>query len=169
MARNIEIKARVANLDELMARVSLLASSGPERIFQDDTFFECAEGRLKLRMFSTAAGELIFYRRANQTGPKESFYVRSPTANPESLREALTLAYGAAGRVIKDRIVYMVGRTRVHLDSVQGLGTFLELEVVLQEEEASEQGVQEAHALMRQLGVAHECLEARAYVDLLFT
>ncbi len=57
MARNIEIKARVARLDELVTRVSPLASSGPERIFQDDTFFECPAGRLKLRMFSTAAGD----------------------------------------------------------------------------------------------------------------
>ena len=154
MARNIEIKARVANLNELVARVSPLACSGPERIFQDDTFFECSEGRLKLRKFSADAGELIFYRRANQTGPKESFYVRSPTASPESLREALTLAYGATGRVIKNRIVYMVGRTRVHLDTVQGLGTFMELEVVLQDEESAEQGEQEAQALMQQLGVA---------------
>jgi predicted adenylyl cyclase CyaB len=167
MARNIEIKARVAQLDSLVAKVTPLATSGPEHIFQDDTFFECPQGRLKLRMFSTVAGELIFYRRANQTGPKESFYVRSPTASPESLREALTLAFGATGRVIKDRIVYMVGRTRVHLDTVQGLGMFMELEVVLQGEDTAEQGVQEAHALMQQLGVAQEHLEARAYVDLL--
>jgi len=58
-----------------------------------------------------------------------------PTAAPDALREALTLAYGVIGRVRKVRTLFMAGRTRIHLDRVEGLGEFLELEVVLAEHE----------------------------------
>jgi predicted adenylyl cyclase CyaB len=167
MARNIEIKARIADLALIEARVAGLAQHGPEQIAQDDTFFRCEHGRLKLRAFSDAAGELIFYRRADQAGPKESFYVRSSTAEPAALRELLTLAHGQVGRVRKQRTLYLVGRTRVHLDRVEGLGEFLELEVVLRDGEPAEAGVAEAHALMAQLQVSAGQLVEQAYVDLL--
>jgi adenylate cyclase class IV len=75
VARNIEIKARVDDLAQIAARVAVLADQGPTEIVQDDTLFACERGRLKLRAFSATAGEPIFYRRADQAGPKESFYV----------------------------------------------------------------------------------------------
>jgi predicted adenylyl cyclase CyaB len=167
MARNIEIKARVTDPAALTARAAALATQGPVEIGQDDTFFRCDAGRLKLRIFADRSGELIFYRRTDQAGPKESFYVRSPTASPDSLREALELAYGVVGRVIKLRTLFLVGRTRVHLDRVQGLGDFLELEVVLDDAEPQEQGVEEAHELMASLGVEPALLIEDAYVDML--
>jgi len=167
MARNIEIKARVDDLAELACRAAAIATQGPTEIAQDDTFFRCESGRLKLRAFSATDGELIFYRRADAHGPKESFYVRTPTATPDSLRECLSLAYGRAGRVVKQRTLYLVGRTRVHLDRVDGLGDFMELEVVLQDEEPVEAGIREAHALMERLGVHPSQLVETAYVELL--
>jgi predicted adenylyl cyclase CyaB len=167
MARNIEIKARIDDLRDIQIRAAALADQGPIEIAQDDTFFRCAEGRLKLRAFSNQTGELIFYRRADQAGPKESFYVRSPTQSPDSLRHALTLAYGLAGRVVKQRTIFLVGRTRIHLDRVQGLGDFLELEVVLSDGESAKVGQREAEGLLIQLRIAPEQLVATAYVDLL--
>ena len=167
MPRNVEIKARLDNFSAVAAKAAALADHGPIAIAQDDTFFRCDHGRLKLRVFSETEGELIFYRRSDRQGPKESFYVRSPTASPSTLREALTLAHGEVGRVIKDRTLYLIGRTRVHLDQVQGLGDFLELEVVLEDGEPLEAGVQEAHRLMKALGVAPSQLVGGAYVDLL--
>lgn len=167
MARNIEIKARIASVRALVPRAAALATEAPVDIHQDDTFFRCANGRLKLRAFSAASGELIFYRRPDQHGPKESFYLRSPTTEPDTLRESLTLAYGQSGRVRKHRTLFLAGRTRIHLDRVEGLGDFLELEVVLGEDEASEAGVREAHELMAALGVEPAQLIEGAYVDLL--
>ncbi|PTU30566.1 class IV adenylate cyclase [Stenotrophobium rhamnosiphilum] len=167
MPRNIEIKARIQSVQTLVPKAAAVATSGPIEITQDDTFFRCESGRLKLRAFSATEGELIFYRRANEQGPKESFYVRTPTANPEGLRECLSLAYGQVGRVLKHRTLYLVGRTRVHLDQVKGLGHFLELEVVLEENEPIEVGVAEAHSLLGQLGVEPSQLVETAYVDLL--
>jgi len=167
MPRNIEIKARIDSVEALAPKAAAAATEDPIEIAQDDTFFRCESGRLKLRAFSATNGELIFYRRANQQGPKESFYVRTPTTSPESLRECLSLAYGQVGRLVKQRTLYLVGRTRVHLDRVEGLGHFLELEVVLQDDEPVEVGVREAHALMARLGVEPSQLVDTAYVDLL--
>ncbi len=167
MPRNVEIKARIDSIEALAALVAPWADQGPTPITQDDTFFRCDNGRLKLRSFSATEGELIFYRRADAAGPKESFYVIARSHEPDVLREALTLAYGQAGRVRKQRTLFLIGRTRVHLDRVDGLGEFLELEVVLRDGEPVSAGRHEAQALMARLGVTDSQLITGAYVDLL--
>ena len=167
MPRNIEIKARIESIELLLPKALAIADQGPVEIEQDDTFFRCDAGRLKLRTLSPSAGELIFYRRADQQGPKESFYQLTPTHEPDRLRETLSLAWGQIGRVQKKRTLLLVGRTRIHLDRVQGLGHFLELEVVLEEDEPLEAGMQEANDIMAQLGVEPSRLIKGAYLDLL--
>lgn len=167
MARNIEIKARLADIDATLALARPLADGEPQLIAQDDTFFNAAKGRLKLRAFADGRGELIYYERPDQAGPKTSFYVLSPTASPDTLREALTLAHGQIGRVRKLRTLLLAGRTRIHLDRVEGLGDFMELEVVLADDDAMQDGVAEAHALMARLGIAADQLIDVAYLDLL--
>lgn len=167
MARNIEIKARVASLAAVESLAAALSGKEPVAIAQDDTFFACPDGRLKLRAFSDGTGELIFYRRADDTGPKESFYVISPTSSPDTLRDALGLAYGVIGRMRKQRLLFMAGRTRIHLDRVEGLGEFLELEVVLRDGESAEAGMAEARELLASLRIAPEQLVSGAYLDLL--
>jgi len=168
MARNVEIKARLEDPDACTARIAALGlCAGATDFIQDDTFFRCQSGRLKLRATPAGAAELIYYRRADRHGPKESFYVRTPTREPDSLRECLSLAYGEAGRVVKHRTVFIAGRTRIHLDRVEGLGHFLELEVVLDDGEGTEAGAREARELMDKLGIEPHQLIAEAYVDLL--
>jgi predicted adenylyl cyclase CyaB len=169
VSRNVEIKARITSVEALLPRVEAVADQGPFEIRQDDTYFACNAGRLKLRMFSKAEGEIIYYRRADQQAPKESFYLRSPTSAPETLRESLTLAYGQTGRVQKHRTLFLAGRTRIHLDRVSGLGHFLELEVVLEEHESTEVGVREANELVVRLGVERSQLIEGGYFDLLRT
>src|SRR5215510_15640004 len=90
-----------------------------------------------------------------------------PVAAPDSLREALSLAYGQVGRVRKHRTLYVVGRTRVHLDRVEGLGQFVELEVVLCDGEDTTPGIEEAQRLMALLGISSSQLIDGTYVDLL--
>ena len=167
MPRNIEIKAKIESIELLLPKALAIADQGPVEIEQDDTFFRCDAGRLKLRTLSPSAGELIFYRRADQQGPKESFYQLTPTHEPDRLRETLSLAWGQIGRVQKKRTLLLVGRTRIHLDRVQGLGHFLELEVVLEEDEPLEAGMQEANDIMAQLEVEPSQLIEGAYLDLL--
>ena len=167
MPRNIEIKARIASVELLQSRAAALADQGPVEIAQDDRFYECPNGRLKLRRFAADRGELIFYRRADEHGPKESFYLRSPTTDPDGLHATLAAAWGERGRVLKQRTLYLAGRTRIHLDRVEGLGDFLELEVVLADDEPADAGVREAHALMARLGVEPSQLVQGAYLDAL--
>ena len=167
MARNVEIKARIESVEALLPVARAIAGGEPETILQDDSFFPCPHGRLKLRDFGDGRGELIQYERPDATGPKTSTYVRSPTPSPATLRDALERGLGSLGRVRKRRLLLLAGRTRIHLDRVEGLGDFLELEVVLRDGEAEADGVAEAHALMVRLGVQPDQLLEGAYLDLL--
>jgi predicted adenylyl cyclase CyaB len=167
VARNIEIKAYIDSIQTTLPKALALASAAPIQIYQDDTFFQCSNGRLKLRMFDPANGELIFYRRANQAGPRESFYLVTPTSEPNTLRDVLSAGQGVIGRVIKNRTLIMCGRARIHLDRVEGLGEFLEVEVVLDDDESPENGIAEALLLMNDLGISQTQLIEDAYVDML--
>jgi adenylate cyclase class IV len=124
-------------------------------------------GRLKLRRSPTAAAELIHYHRPDTGEAKASDYVRVPVPDPAALREALTRACGLLGRVRKQRWLLLAGATRIHLDRVEGLGDFMELEVVLREGQSDADGATIAEALMQPLGLADAPRLAGAYLDLL--
>jgi len=167
MPRNVEIKARVPDLAAVRTRAVSLVSIPAELVSQVDTFFAVPRGRLKLREFADGAGELIVYERADRNGPKESDYVRVGCADPQALREALARALPVRGQVRKRREVFFAGRTRIHLDQVEGLGSFVELEVVLRAGESVEDGEREARDLMQKLAIPDGALVAAAYIDLL--
>ena len=167
MPRNIEIKARISDLAALRARAASVATAAPIIIDQVDAFFDAPLARLKVRAFSDGSGELIAYRRADRHGPKESVYSRTACGDAAGLAAALAAALPLRGRVVKRRELFMAGRTRIHLDDVEGLGTFLELEVVLRDGEAAADGEREACELMRALGVDARDLVPDAYIDLL--
>jgi len=165
-ARNVEVKARVPDLADVEHRARAFATEGPVDLAQDDTFFACANGRLKLRQFGDGRGELIHYLRADDAGPKTSDYLITPTTAPESLRESLSRAFGAVGRVRKKRRLCIADRTRIHLDQVEDLGSFVELEVVLRDGETAESGTAVARRILALLGIAESQLVRGAYVDI---
>ena len=167
MPSNIEIKARAEDFARKQELAERLAGGPPETIRQQDTFFPCANGRLKLRRLAEDRGELIAYRRDDVAGTKQSDYLLYRTAEPEALRGVLAEAMGTGIVVTKTRRLYLVGQTRVHLDEVEGLGTFLELEVVLAEGQAAEEGHRVAREIMEKLAVREEDLIEGAYADLL--
>jgi predicted adenylyl cyclase CyaB len=167
MATNIEIKARVDDFEALKARAQALSDQPLKILPQEDTFFNTAKGRLKLRIQAPHMGQLIYYERPDQEGPKRSDYHLAETSDPENLKQALSLALGVRGVVRKTRYLYMVGQTRVHLDDVEGLGHFMELEVVMREDQSDAEGQTIAEDLMRKLGVRAEALIEGAYMDLI--
>ena len=168
MNRNVEIKAKVADLAAVRRTVERLADKGPVVLEQEDTFFHCLEGRLKLRCFRDGTpAELIAYRRGDAAGPKESRYVIYRTSDPQGLLAVLSAALEVRAVVRKRRTLYLIGPTRVHLDEVEGLGQFVELEVVLQPGQAVADGVAVAHDIMARLGIPQDQLVEKAYVDLL--
>lgn len=165
MPSNIEIKARVKD-PARFRRVAEGLSTRQETLYQEDTFFASPSGRLKLRCFPDGSGELIYYERVDQEGPKQSRYWISRTQDPRGLHLTLSNALGAIGVVRKTRQVFMVGDTRVHLDQVDGLGVFAELEVVLQTGQTVEEGTSIATELMQTLGIEKADLIEGAYLDL---
>ncbi|XP_059703629.1 uncharacterized protein LOC132327940 isoform X3 [Haemorhous mexicanus] len=136
-------------------------------LLQTDTFFRVPRGRLKLRRTQDGRGELIFYERPDSAGPKLSRFSITPTADPEGLQAVLSQSLGVLGTVRKERLLFLLGQTRLHLDRVQGLGDFLELEVVLRPEQSEEDGQRLARELLRELGIGEQDLISGAYLDLL--
>jgi adenylate cyclase class IV len=167
MPRNIEVKVRIASVEALLPRARALADLDADLLEQDDSFFAVPHGRLKLRDFGDGHAELIHYHRPDRPHARASDYVRVPVADPDALREALARACGSAGRVRKRRWLLRVGQTRVHLDRVEGLGDFMELEVVLRDGQSDDDGCAIAERLMQRLGLELAPRIAGAYVDLL--
>jgi len=167
MAQNIEIKAFAIDFSKQSEIAKSLSGGEPEIIQQEDIFFNVPAGRLKLRVFSPARSELIFYQRPDQQGPKISQYEISKSDDPNGMKSILKKAFGIRNTVVKTRYLYMSGRTRIHFDKVDSLGEFIELEVVLSDSERLEDGEQEAQILMDQLGIETDHLIEAAYIDLL--
>lgn len=167
MGRNVEIKARLVDPEACFERARAIADGPEQELAQRDTFFASAQGRLKLRELSERVGCLIYYERPDAEGPKLSRYILTETGDPSGLRTALAAAWGVIGEVRKRRRLLMVGRTRIHIDAVDGLGDFLELEVVLGRDEPVEAGEAEARRLMTALGIGPDALVTGAYHDLL--
>jgi predicted adenylyl cyclase CyaB len=136
-------------------------------LHQEDTFFRVNAGRLKLRDFGSDRGELIWYQRIDQAGPKESAYSITKTDDPRGLKGVLAAALGLLGVVRKTRELYLVGQTRIHLDQVEGLGDFVELEFVLQEDQSFDEGHTAVLVLMKDLGLSQDDLVTHAYIDLI--
>ena len=144
-----------------------MADHGPEIIHQEDVFFHGDNGRLKLRRFSDTAGELIFYQRPDGRKPLESRYSRSPTTDPDGITEVLSKSLGVRGVVKKTRTLYWSGQTRIHIDEVDGLGSFMELEVVLEPHQSTTEGTRIANHIMETLEIEENALIEVAYIDLL--
>ncbi|HEY86272.1 MAG TPA: class IV adenylate cyclase [Chloroflexi bacterium] len=167
MAANIEIKAKVNDPLALQERAESLSDTPASIIHQEDIFFHTPQGRLKLRILAPDRGELIHYQRSNAAGPKRSDYLIASTADPTALKAVLTASLGERGVVKKRRTLYLAGNTRIHLDEVEGLGDFMELEVVLGPGQNDEAGETIASELMAKLGIAEADLIDAAYIDLL--
>ncbi len=127
--RNIEIKASCPDLDGAREVARALGAEYRGVLAQIDTYFRLAEGRLKLREIEGAAAELIFYRRENRPGAKESSYDLSIVSDPEGTKRIVASALGVRVVVQKRRELWYLERTRLHLDEVERLGRFFEFEV----------------------------------------
>ena len=169
MGRNIEIKAKAADFArqrELAAKLAT-GAGGPTLILQHDTFYSVPRGRLKLRRFADGTGQLIQYDRPDTAQAKASRYTIVPVSDVAAMHQCLQQALGIWCEVKKRRTLYLADRTRIHLDEVEQLGHYLELEVVLQDDEPESAGIAEAQHLMHQLEIRPEHLITGAYADLL--
>jgi homotetrameric cytidine deaminase len=169
--RNVELKARDPDPARTLKRALALGAEDKGEMTQRDTYFEGARGRLKLREQDTDGtalwDELIEYSRPDSTDARTSTYRRVPVADAAPLREALDSAYGTLVAVTKRRRLLLWEGVRIHLDQVEGLGSFLEFEAV--SEPGSDLTLEE-HKVARlrsELGVKDEDLVATSYSDLM--
>ncbi len=167
MNTNIEIKAKARDFLKQKNLAQNLADTAEQLIYQDDTFFDVLKGRLKLRIFSPTKGELIYYQREDSKPPKRSNYCISETNNPYTLKEALSLALPVRGSLRKKRHLFLAGQTRIHFDEVESLGNFIELEVVMKDNQPADEGLKIADDLMKKLEIRNADLINCAYIDLL--
>lgn len=165
--RNIELKARLTDLDAArkIARSIMTKQLGLQE--QTDTYFHCPNGRLKLRQIEHTHAQLVWYARPDEVGSKASDYRLVPVTNPETLKAALSDAYGIWCVVRKRREIYLYHNVRIHLDEVEDLGTFLEFEAVLGPAVDDAQGHAQLADLRRRFSIPNADLLAVSYSDLL--
>jgi homotetrameric cytidine deaminase len=166
-SRNIEIKARDRDPARTLELALTLGAADEGDLEQRDTYFDRARGRLKLREQEPGGDELIEYRRADEADARTSSYRRVPVAAAAELREALDAALGTVVVVRKRRRLLLVDNVRIHLDEVEGLGSFIELEAVAgPDSDLSAEQAQVAE-LRRRLEIGDDALVGESYSDLL--
>lgn len=165
--RNLEVKAHLRDRTRVLQALQAAGARDAGTELQHDVFYHSQRGRLKLRTSSRDGACLIAYGRTDAAAVRESEYTLTPLADPESARRALDLALGRAGEVRKERHLWRVDNVRVHLDRVEGLGEFLELEAVVDAEHGDAACRAACDALLERFGVLPSDHLATAYVDLL--
>jgi len=165
--RNVELKARDRDPARSLERALALGADDRGERRQRDTYFAAPRGRLKLRDEEPGGAELIAYERANRPDARESRYRLAPVADGAALREALGAALGTTVVVAKRRRLLVWEGVRIHLDDVEGLGAFVELEGVAEPGSDLTAEAGRVARLRAELGIADEDLVATGYADLL--
>lgn len=167
MGRNIELKARYPDLRHALSLCTQIGAVAASTQHQVDSYFRVASGRLKMRESTPGTSSLIYYRREDREGPRQSSYVKVDLENstPE-LRELLAQALGMTVQVTKKRLVFILGQTRIHLDDVEGVGSFVEFEYVMHDAEPPEAGYHEVNRLKTLFGIDTDALVSFSYSDL---
>ncbi len=164
MASNLELKSSTDSLAQAHAVALGLGLRPAEILNQTDIYFDVPHGRLKLRLLAGKTAELIQYDRSDDRTSRWSTYTRHEVRDPGILQAMLSRALGVRGVVRKNRTVYLYETARIHLDSVEGLGDFLEFEIVETEENR-------ASALMEKLiinfSIAQMDIIGESYIDLI--
>lgn len=163
---NVEIKARCADAERVREVLRQRGARFAGADHQVDTYFHVPEGRLKLRE-GNIENALIFYRRPDQAGPKQSEVALYPVERGAELRAVLAAALGVLVSVDKHREIYYVGNVKFHIDEVQGLGRFVEIEAAGDERANREVLLRQCREYMEAFGVDEAALVAESYSDLL--
>ncbi len=167
MPLNVEIKARCAELEPLRARLTALGARLVGTDLQEDTYFQVPHGRLKLRT-GNIENYLIHYLRPDRPEAKTSEVTLLPAEPDSTLKDLLGKALGVWKVVRKRREIYFIDNVKFHLDTVEGLGTFVEIEAIAWKGEKDEPTLRrQCRAFMEALGITQEALIEGSYSDLL--
>lgn len=164
--KNLEIKVRVDNLEEVREKLTFAKSEG--FLEQKDTYFLIGDIKIKTRE-EGKHDELIFYIRKMKKGTRVSKYYRFLfTKNTYSfVKKAFSFIFGIKVIVFKKRELYMYKNTRIHLDVVEGLGFFVELETVCNGSFAKNEYQEEHDEVVQKLDLIKYQSVKGSYADLL--
>ena len=165
---NVELKARDPDPEATLARALALGAIEAGALAQLDTYYTGRRGRLKLRVEQGCeVAELIAYRRPDSADASESTYVLAPVGAPDALAEALDAALGATVVVSKRRRLLHWEGVRIHLDEVEGLGSFVEFEAVVPDAGDLDSARAKVAHLRESLGIVDDALVSVGSADLL--
>ncbi|HST38446.1 MAG TPA: class IV adenylate cyclase [Conexibacter sp.] len=166
--RNVELKARDRDPARTLAVCAALDGAVDEgTLWQRDTYFVVARGRLKLREERPGGATLIQYLRPDDEEAKLSCYRLVGVDDAEVCRAALDAALGTRVVVEKERRLFLWRDVRIHLDTVVGLGAFVEFEAVAPAESDLVPEHERVAELRATLAIAGEDLVAEGYADLI--
>jgi homotetrameric cytidine deaminase len=165
--RNVELKARDPQPERSLERCRALGAEDRGELRQRDTYFAAVRGRLKLREQDPGGAELIAYEREDTARARESRYRIAPVSDATALREALDAALGTVAVVDKRRRLFVYEGVRIHLDRVDGLGDFVELEGVAGDRSDLGREGELVARLRAELDIGDDAIEATGYADLL--
>jgi len=126
---NIEFKAKAT---DIVALEKLLLQHNPKFTGEDhqvDTYFNVQAGRLKLRE-GNIENALIHYEREDVAGAKSSHVLLYQHQPDKTLKEILIKTLGTKAVVDKRRKIYFINNVKFHFDTVETLGTFVEVEAI---------------------------------------
>ena len=151
--RNVELKALDPDPARSLAVCRELGAEDRGVLRQRDTYFRARSGRLKLREEEPGGAVLIQYGRPDSAQARESSYRLTRVPDPDELRASLDAALGTLVVVDKERHLFLWNDVRIHLDTVEGLGTFVELEGVAPPDSDLEPEHEKVAELQAKLGI----------------
>lgn len=164
---NVEIKARHSSPETIRSLLKQNSADFKGTDHQTDTYFNVDKGRLKLRE-GNIENSLIFYRRPNTGRPKASDINLIALDNPQEMKTLLTNALGIKVIVEKDREIYFINNVKFHIDEVEKLGCFVEVEAIDRDDSYSEAELREqCQQFMDLFGISDEDLVSVSYSDML--
>lgn len=164
--KNIEFKAKVEALEQYEEKLKGLNPLFIGLDHQIDTYFNVPHGRLKLRE-GNIENTLINYHRADTADAKLSEIILYQHMPDKALKEILKLQLGIKAVVDKKRKIYFINNIKFHFDEVEGLGTFIEVEVIDKDGSLDIDDMkQDCDHYFRFFNLSKEQLVDRSYSDL---
>ena len=167
MSRNIEIKAKIEDYQQTKKIFARITQNKPVKLNQRDIFYNLKSYRLKMRTINNDSHEWIFYSRPNSADMKLSKYKRFNIKHPKLVDKILSVSLGRTGEVKKVRQLFLKDNIRFHLDRVENLGDFIELEYVIPEKESIQTAKKNVKLITEQLNIKKKDYIDVAYMDLI--
>ncbi|MDO8569643.1 MAG: class IV adenylate cyclase [bacterium] len=164
---NIEIKAKCSNHKNVREILKSLSADFKGIDHQIDTYFKVNHGRLKLRE-GNIENFLIYYDREDKESPKQSDIILFKSTLGSTLKSILINSNSILIVVDKKREIYFIENVKFHIDTVQDLGTFMEIEVI--DEDGSigkEKLLEQCNQYLKLFDISESDLISVSYSDLL--